>query len=376
MRILFLIRSLEVGGAERQVVALSNTLAASGHTVAIAVFYAGGVLEAELKDVPVLDLGKKGRWDIGGFILRLCRCVAGFRPDVLHGDLGSGNVFALTQKLFFSGLPVFWGYRASDMELAAYGVVSVLHYKMECLLSGFADTIVSNSRAGIEHAIAHGFPKDKCVLVPNGVDTERFRPDKTLGIRLRHLWGVNDDTLLIGIVGRIDPAKDHRTFLKAARRVLDSRLDIRFVSVGGVSDKALADQMLDLTRELGLDGAMIWAGEQSDMPGVYNAIDICCMSSSTEGLPNVVCEAMSCSTPCVVTDAGDMSLVVGEPRQVVPRRDPHSLGDALLAMIARLEAGDVPDPRQMIEEKYSLENMAQTVEDLFHEVVAKRRGSQ
>ena len=83
MRILFLVRSLDYGGAERQLSLLAPGLTRRGHDIGVAVFYAGGLLARPLEDagVRVVDLEKRGRWSMGLFVPRLIRLVRGFAPD-------------------------------------------------------------------------------------------------------------------------------------------------------------------------------------------------------------------------------------------------------------------------------------------------------
>ncbi len=96
MKIVFLARSLDYGGAERQLVTLAAGLRERGHEVSIAVFYSGGNLEARAWDagVAILSLGECGRWDVAGFAWRLLKTLRALRPDVLHGYLATANLIA------------------------------------------------------------------------------------------------------------------------------------------------------------------------------------------------------------------------------------------------------------------------------------------
>ena len=148
-------------------------------------------------------------------------------------------------------------------------------------------------------------------VIPNGIDTSRFREMPGSGARLRALWGVRDDQILIGLVGRLDYMKDHPTFLRAAAKLTHHNDSVRFVCVGG-GPISYAAQLKDLSSELGLHDRIVWAGDQDDMPSVYSALDLLVSSSSGEGFSNVIGEAMACGVPCVVTDVGDSALIVGE----------------------------------------------------------------
>ena len=134
---------------------------------------------------------------------------------------------------------------------------------------------------------------------------------------MRLEWGIAECEKLIGQVGRLDPMKDHSTFLKAAALLAHERKDVRFVCVGE-GPTGYRDELYSLAKTLGLASRLIWAGSRRDMPAVYNAFDVAVSSSRWgEGLPNVIAEAMACGVPCVVTDVGDSAFVVDKLGVVV-----------------------------------------------------------
>ena len=110
---------------------------------------------------------------------------------------------------------------------------------------------------------------------------------------------------------------------------------MRFVCVGD-GPEPYKSELFSLAHSLCLDDNLIWTGSRSDMPAVYNSLDIACSSSYGEGFPNVIGEAMACGIPCVVTDVGDSALIVGNTGIVVPARDYRELAAGILNMLARL----------------------------------------
>jgi len=331
---LFLTRSLDRGGAERQLVVLAKGLMYREHAVAVGVFFRGGVYEAELAEagVRVINLGKKGRWDILPFLRRLVRLLRKERPAVLHSYLNVSNILAVVLKPLLPGTRIVWGVRASNVDLSRYDWLSRLAYSLECRLARFADCIIANSCAGKRYAVANGFPEGRIVVIPNGINTEYFRFNPVGRHQVRSAWGLDGDEVLVGLVARLDPMKDHPTFLEAASRIAHVRGDVRFVCVGdGSADYVGAIKQQAV--ELGLTDKLIWAGAQDNMPAVYSALDIAVSSSSFgEGFSNTIAEAMACGVPCVVTDVGDSALIVGGTGSVVMPRD----GSALATAIQRL----------------------------------------
>lgn len=354
MKIVLLVRSLGLGGTERQVVTLARGLQQRGCDVSVAVFYSGGFLEQELHDrgIPVWDLQKGGRWDVAGFIVRLIRMAQRLAPDVIYGFLAPPNMATVFLKPLFPRIRMVWGVRASNVDLARYDWLSRVSYFLECLLSRFADRIICNSRAGLDYAVAHGFPEETMAVVPNGIDVERFKPDSAARQRIREKWGIGGGDILIGVIGRLDAMKDHPTFLRAAAMLAPDREGLRFVCVGE-GTAAYTAELHRLASELGLAERLIWAGARLDMPAVCNAMDIVASSSYGEGFPNVVAEAMACGVPCVVTDVGDSAMIVGATGAVVEPVSPDALCQGLRSMIQRLSPDLREDVHQLIVTRFT-----------------------
>lgn len=335
MRLILLTRSLELGGAERQLALLAAGLHRRGHRVTVACFYPRGPLLAELDaaGVAVVGLGKRGRWDLLGAGRCLRRLAGETKAQVVYSFLDTPNLLAALVKPFCPGLKLAWGVRASDMDLGRYDWFAALMARLPRLLAGRAEVIIVNSRAGAAVASARGLPAGRLVVIPNGIDTRRFAPDPAAGLAPRREWGVGPDQPLVGLVARLDPMKDHPTFLRAAALVRAQRPEARFVCVGGGPAEALA-RLKALAGELGLSETLIWAGPRTDMPSVHNALDLLALSSAFgEGFPNVVGEAMACAKPVVVTRVGDAAWVAGRPELVVAPGEPEALARAVLAVL-------------------------------------------
>ena len=360
MKILFLIRSLGTGGTELQLSILAKGLHELGHDVKVIVFYGGGALEADFREarVPIIHLNKKNRYDVIGFFRHLVHFVECERPDMLHSYLGVSNILAVLLKPFLPHVKVGWGGRASDVELDCYDWLARVSFWFECKLSRFADLVICNSYAGIEYARRQGFVNDKMIVIPNGIDTARFISDIESGKRLRKKWGIADDKFVIGIVGRLDPMKDHPTFLKAAALFVKERENVHFACIGDGLEP-YKSELKKLAGELGLNDRIIWTGPISDMPAAYNALDINTSSSISEGFSNVIGEAMACGIPCAVTDVGDSAMIVGITGVVFPPKSPDLLAEGWRNVLARLGEKDTiaQQSRELIVNHYSIEKL-------------------
>jgi len=339
MRVVLLIRCLVRGGAERQLVTLAKGLRRLGHEVSVVVFYDQGDLKAELEAcaVPVENLDKRGRWDVLPFLWRLRSRLRALRPDVVYGCLAGANICAVVVRPFLPVRPaVAIRIAASFVNLADYDLTARLSYWIEARIARFSDVVIANSRKGARHAVDRGFPASRMMVVPNGFDTQYFKRDPRGRTAFRRCWNVPDGCRLIGLVARLDPIKDHQTFLDAAARTAARRDDVRFVCVGA-GEAAHERQLRAAADRLGLSERLVWAGETRDLPAVYSALDLATCSSYGEGMPNVVGEAMACEVPCVVTDVGDAAWLVGETGEVVPPRCPAALADGWDRMLERID---------------------------------------
>jgi glycosyltransferase involved in cell wall biosynthesis len=365
--IFFLTRSLDVGGGQRQVVVLAKELRERGHRVTVALFYTGGALEADLNGsgVEILDLGKRGRWDLVPFMRGLIGELRRRRPDVIYSFLGASNLLAALARPFVPKTRLVWTILASNMDLSKYDRLWRAAYRVECRLSKTADLIISNSRAGEAVAVRDGFPAEKIVVVPSGVDMARFRPQPSIRATQRETFGLRDSDIAVGVLARLDPMKGYDVLLRAARIVHDRGSDLRFLCIG---DGPLRGELQETANELGLGEKVLFAGEQEPVAAL-NALDICCSCSVWgEGQSNSVAEAMACGLPCVVTDVGDSARLVGSTGMVVPPGSAEALADALMAQAAGLDTYDKSRPIERVREEFSAAVMADETIEAFRAI--------
>ncbi|MCX7098538.1 MAG: glycosyltransferase [Methylococcales bacterium] len=362
--VFFLARSLHIGGAERQLLALAIGLKQQGHAVSVVVFYAGGEFEAELvaAGISLISLNKTGRWDIVPFLSRLVRVHRKAQPQLLHSYLTVPNLLSVLLKPWLPNTRIVWGVRASNMDLSRYDWLSRLTYRFECLASRYADLVIANSNAGKQYAVANGFRSDTITVVPNGIDTQRFHFNAQGRQHLRAQWGLADNEVLVGLVGRLDAMKDHGNFIAAGRLVLNAHPNVRLVCIGsGASDYGLSLQKQ--SEDLG--ERLIWAGPCHDMAAAYSALDISVSSSLSEGFSNTIAEAMACGRPCVATDVGDSAWIIGDTGVLVPAANPTLLADGLLQLLELDKASLAELGKQAhlrVEQEFSLDKLLMRTE--------------
>jgi glycosyltransferase involved in cell wall biosynthesis len=359
-RVAFLARSLDVGGAERQLVLLATKLDRSHFEPAVFCFYPGGKLEEEVRaaGVPLVTLGKSKRWDVFGFLFRVVRELRRFCPDVLYTFLPVPNILGVAVSPLLPKTRVVWGIRSAYRVTTGRGWFNWLTLQLERLLSPFAPLIIANSEAARANCDARGYTTKRLVVVPNGVNTERFRPDAEARERIRAALEIAPHHRAIGIVARLDPVKDHETFLRAAAKL--QRDDVRFVIIGDGPRRPVLEA---LARELGVEP--IWLGMRHDVAAVTNALDIATNTSRFESFPNAILEAMACGVPVVATDAGDARAIVGELGVIVPASAPEALADAWSEMLTRLGTPLSEAVRARVVEQFSQAAMVSATEDLL-----------
>lgn len=364
IRLVFLISSLHRGGAEKQLTLLARSLNHSIFHCTVVTIYDGGELASELdgiENVDVVSVHKGGRQDSISALLRLGRLMRSLNPDIVHGYLDSSNVLALiTGKL--ARAQVVWGVRSSSLDSTLLDSLTRLYRRLGSLLSSHADLIIANSEAGRAYVTSMGYPAERVITIPNGFETDRFFPDPLARSRARDAWGIGGDTPVAGLVARLDPVKDHPTFLRAAALLRQRMPDVKFVCVGGGGTPVYERELRQLAEDLALNGHVIWAGESSDMTAAHNGLDVASLVSTSEGFANAVGEAMACAVPCVVTDVGDSAEIVGDTGLVIPPGDPHALCEAWQTILTsppderrRLAAR----ARERILEHYSVTSLAE-----------------
>jgi glycosyltransferase involved in cell wall biosynthesis len=292
-----------------------------------------------------------------GFLTRLIQAVRHHRPDVLHSYIS--NLVTVSVQPFFPSMRIVWGVRSSHLDFARYDWLFRVSYKLSCLLARSADLIIANSHAGRQGHVADGYPAEKTVVIPNGIDTARFRRNPDARERIRVEWRISENEELIGLVGRLDPMKDHETFLQAAVRLSQARPTARFVCVGD-GRPAYRAALHKRARALELSDRILWAGMRSDMADIYSALDLLVNCSYGEGFSNVIGEAMACGVPCVATDVGDSRLIIGSLGALVPAKDPVALTTGMQQVLGRrLPPAEI---RRRIVEHFSLEALVRATE--------------
>ena len=303
-------------------------------------------------------------------LFSLWRLLRKIRPTVVqtwlyHADLIGGLVAR------FAGVPkVVWGIRNTNLMPGTVKRGTIRVAKLCAWLSGWVPTlIVSCSERAMAAHVALGYAEAKFRVVPNGFNLAQLRPSTCARDRVREKLGVGEGQFLIGMVARFDPQKDHLNLIKALSLVISECPELRCVLVGTNVDPSNA-QLKEWISNLGCQNEIVLLGRRDDVPEIMSALDLHVLSSLGEAFPNVLAEAMACGTPCVTTDVGDASLIVGDTGWVVPPRNHEALARAILdARAAKREASQWSErqraARLRIESCFSVERMVDSYRALW-----------
>ena len=335
MRVLYVITGLSTGGAEMMLLKLLERLDRERFTPAVISLTSLGDIGPRIAalGIPVQALGMATRWPRLALLRRLREMIREWRPDVVHTWLYHADLLGgLAAR--WAGVPVVcWGIRSSNLDVDKTAWTTRVIRRVCAWLSGCVpDRIFLNSEAARGIHAALGYAPGKMSVIPNGFDLSRFAPDPVARARVRASLGCTEDTLLVGMVGRYDPLKNHAGFV-AAMSILRPRLSALKIAMVGKGVTAQNDPLVSLLQAetWGQDAMLL--GERTDIPALMAAFDILVCPSHAEAFPNVIGEAMATGVPCVATDVGDCAFLVGETGRVVPVGDMAALAGQVLALL-------------------------------------------
>ncbi len=341
-RVLHVITGLNAGGAEASLVrVIKSTSDRITHVVVSLTSLGTRGAELQALGVRVVALGLARGSIAPRAILTLRRLAREVRPDCTQGWMYHGNLAASLLRATTSGTgPVFWNVRHALDAWTHEGRTLRALISISARLSWTARSIVFNShRAASQHA-QRGFNATRALVIPNGVDTTRFSPNQLAGARLRAQFGIPSSDIVIGMIARVDPLKDHDTFISAIEHDRDSSGRTWYLLAGTGTQAGTAERPEALDARFRglvnghpeLAARIIRLGERHDIPDILNACDLVTLPSRSEGSPNAVAEAMACGVPCIVTDVGDAAQLIEGSGVIVPVGAPERIAEAWHAL--------------------------------------------
>jgi glycosyltransferase involved in cell wall biosynthesis len=377
LRVLHVINSLALGGAETLLYRLATRKSANEHIVVSLGHPSWYSAEFERSGVPLYHLNMDNPVALPRGIRRLNRIMRETDADVVQCWMYRSNVFggALAKA---AGIPIVWGIHCSSLEplkrsSRALARVGGLMARIN------PDFIINCSTRSAELHARIGYSGAPGAVIHNGYDPKVFYPDEDVRFGTRQALGIASTTFLVGGIARWHLQKDIPNLLAAVRRAHDAGVPLRclLIGTGLASDN---DRLLDAIAKAGCRDFVLPLGQRSDIADLARAIDLHVLAScGAEAFPNVVAETMLCGVPNAVTDVGDSALMVGNSGWVVQPRDPDALANAIIS--AWREWKETPAQwakrrklaRREIAGRFSIERMAEAYEKVWNDVAADPR---
>lgn len=383
-KIVRIISRLNVGGPAIHTVLLTEALNRSGYTdilVCGSVSTSEGDMGYFAREknvapyvVPELKRDISFRDDLKA-LNALRKLIRQERPDIVHTHAAKAGALGRLAAIL-CGVPVkihtFHGHVFDGYFSPLKARVFLL---IERFLALFTTRVITVSEA-VRGEIVDKLKvagRDKCVVVPLGLELERFERCAARKGEFRRDLGVSDGTLLVGIVGRLVPIKNHRMFLDAALTVLEQvpAGSMKFVVIG---DGELRQHLEGYARSLRIQGSVIFTGWRSDLVPVYADLDIVALTSLNEGTPVSIIEAMAAARPVVSTKVGGVGDVIaeGESGYLVPSGDVQIFAEKILALAGNRTLRERLGlrGRAAAVKKYSKDRLVRDIEALYKECLA------
>ncbi|MFB3778032.1 MAG: glycosyltransferase [Bryobacteraceae bacterium] len=367
-RIALLTTNLARGGAETQVALLAAGLGRRNWDVSVVSLVKPTAFEAELaaESIPVYSLDMQpGVWNPLG-LARLAVILRKLRPQILHGHMFHANLLARLSRLLFP-LPVVVSTLHSAAETSRRSSQMRWRDSAYRLTDGLGDLTVAVSEAvAARHIGAKAVPARKLRVIPNGVDTSRFRPDAARRQTSRSLLGLGNQFTWLA-VGRLMWKKGYGPLIHAF-----AGLGQGILLVAGAGPQET--ELVELASELGTNVRFL--GQRADIEDLMPAADAFVQASLVEGMPVSLLEAASCGLPSVTTAAGGAAEVVSDGRTgyVVPPGNAEALAAAMSRLMSlpadeRLSMGLAA--RRHVVEHYEAAAMLTRWEQLYEELLAR-----
>lgn len=372
-KVVHVITGLRRHGAETMLAKLLEVMDRSRFQQTVIVLQDKGELGPRIEQagVPVIALNMKSALDFPRVFFRIWSILKKGKPDIVQTWLYHADFVGTLAAKAAGSTKLIWNLRCSNMNFSEYNPIMRLICSLLARLSSVPDLVISNSLTGQKAHSELGYHPRAWRLLPNGFDTERFRPNVELAAEFRRSLGIGPSTPLIGLPARFDPMKDQANFLNAAALLVQDHPEVRFALIGRgltADNTAIASHIA----ERGLGSYVHLLGERSDMEVVMASLNIVTLSSAYgEGFPNVLGEALSCGVLCVATDVGDAAAIVGPYGRIVPSRHSEALAAAwreILALNPEAYKELSSQAREHVIDHYSLPAIGRAYEELYTSV--------
>lgn len=370
IKVLHILDSLGVGGMERVVIDVVNGLDQSRFDQAVCCVSRKGEAAWRLRDgAKLIDLGKGDRADHLA-PLKIARVIRGEAPDIIHAQSWSG-VDATIAKLITGQARLV--HSEHGRNYPQIGVETLKSRIARRCIYHLADAVFAVSNEIRDHYCREtGFPRDRMLVIPNGIDVRRI--DEADASGAREEFGIGADDFTIGTVARLDRTKDTITLARAFATFYLSQASprLKLLVIGDGDQRAAIENFVT---ERGLNGAVIFTGPRHDVPRLLGAMNLFALSSLSEGMPITVLEAMVARLPVVATNVGALPEMVeeGVTGFLVKPKDEQAMAERFARLCSNRELARRlgQAARRKVEREYSLGAMLRSYAGLYLSVLKR-----
>ena len=378
VRILNVVPTLMCGGTENQFMTLGRLIDRTRFEVEFACLRKWGPFVKELADrkIPLQEYQVSTFRSVQALAqqAKLARHIARRGIQIVHAYNFYGNVFAIPPARFIAPVVI-----ASIRDRAPY--LTAMQKRVQRYACQFADCVLVNADAVKDWLIGEGYDPSNIVVIRNGVDTTRFDA-RPAGAGIRHELGLEPDAPLVTVVSRLTRLKGIENFLEAAAALKPRYPSARFLIVGETSphDRPYLKELTDLAARLGVADRVIFTGLRSDIPALLGSASVAVMPSLNEALSNVLLESMAAGAPVVATRVGGTpeALVDGDTGLLVEPGDSAAIAQAVSRLLDDRQLATClgRSARALIADKFSVDRMVRSTEQLYTDLLAKKQKHQ
>jgi len=310
-------------------------------------------------------------------LLKLYRLLKKQKPDIVHTHTAKAGTLGRLAAIF-AGVPVkIHTFHGHIFDGYFNRLKAKFFLVIERFLALFSDRVIAVSdqiKSDITKKLRVTNEK-KCVTIPLGLELEKFAEPHAEESGFRKKFNIDDDTVFVGLVGRLVPIKNHKMLLSAAEKIKNMHQDVK-IAFAIIGDGETRDSLFDFVKSHRLGDIVFFAGWQEDLPPVYAGLDIVALTSLNEGTPVSIIEAMASGKPVIATDVGGVKDLItdGKTGLLVASSDVDDFADKLLALARDKEKQKIlgENAKRSVIEKYSKRRLVNDVNALYEEVLASK----
>lgn len=317
-------------------------------------------------------------------LIEIRKIIRTYKPHIVHTHAAKSGALGRIAA-WLEGVPVIVHTYHGHVFHSYFGRAKTLFFiLLERMLSRISSRIITISNQQFNE-IVHELrvtPKVKTRIIPLGFDFSRFDdPDGTKRASFRNEFGLSEKDIAICLAGRITAIKNHEMFIEALKIIFNTYPHHIYAFI--VGDGELKSRLIEICNQSGIQigitedkkSAIVFTSWRSDMPEVFNGIDINCLTSLNEGTPVTAIEGMYCKKPIVSTRVGGVPDLVanGKSGILTPSRNSAAFAEAVISLIAN------EDLRQKMGEEarksaydFGVEKLITNISGLYMELIEKK----